>query len=270
MHTVTDQPAILPPDQQRIRAKCYHATGTFNPFPKEALEHSIPARFEEMVRLYPDRLAVKTRDKAITYTELNQQANRIAHAILTFCGQDEEPVALLLQDGIALVTALLGALKAGKLFVAFDPSFPATRLAVILHNTQARLLVTDSMQLPVAQKLAHHASTLLDIDALQYIYSTENPGLPLAPNRLAYIVYTSGSTGEPTGVLYNHQSVLHLVNRLTNAYHICTDRSTSASAVVELCGSSTDCVLLAAQWGGCFSVRFKGGRSWQTRCLAVA
>lgn len=223
MHTATDQPAILPPDQQRIRAKCYHPTGTFNPFPKEALEHSIPARFEEMVRLYPDRLAVKTRDKAITYTELNQQANRIAHAILTFCGQDEEPVALLLQDGIAVVTALLGALKAGKLFVAFDPSFPATRLAVILHNTGARLLVTDSMHLPVAHRLAHQASTLLDIDALQYIYSTENPGLSLAPNRLAYIVYTSGSTGEPTGVLYNHQSVLHLVKRLTNVYHICAD-----------------------------------------------
>ena len=223
MHTVTDQPAILPPDQQRIRAKCYHSTGTFNPFPKEALEHSIPARFEEMVRLYPDRLAVKTSDKAITYIQLNQQANRIAQAILTLCEQDEEPVALLLQDGIAAVTALLGALKAGKFFVAFDPSFPATRLAVILHNTRAHLLVTDSKHLPVAQKLAHHASTLLDIDSLQDIYSTENPRLSLAPNRLAYIVYTSGSTGEPTGVLYNHQSVLHLVKRLTNAYHISAD-----------------------------------------------
>jgi non-ribosomal peptide synthetase component F len=75
----------------------------------------------------------------------------------------------------------------------------------------------------VAHKLTHHASTLLDIDALHYTYSTENPGLSLAPNRLAYIVYTSGSTGEPTGVLYNHQSVLHLVKRLTNAYHICAD-----------------------------------------------
>jgi len=223
MHTFTDDLATLPPDQQRVRAKCYHPTGTFHPFPKEALEHSIPARFEEMVRLYPDRLAVKTRHKAITYTELNQQANRIAHAMLTFCGQDEEPVALLLQEGIAVVTALLGALKAGKLFVALDPLFPATRLAVILHNAQARLLLTDSTHLPVAHKLAHQASTLLDIDALPYIYSTENPGLSLAPNRLAYIVYTSGSTGEPTGVLYNHQSVLHLVKRLTNAYHICSD-----------------------------------------------
>ena len=223
MHTFTDDLATLPPDQQRVRAKCYHPTGIFNPFPKEALEHSIPARFEAMARLYPDRLAVKTRHKAITYAELNQQANRIAHAILTVYGQDEEPVALLLQEGIAVATALLGALKAGKLFVALDPSFPATRLAVILHNAQARLLVTDSIHLPLAHKLAHQASNLLDIDALQYIYSTENPGLSLAPNRLAYIVYTSGSTGEPTGVLYNHQSVLHLVKRLTNVYHICAD-----------------------------------------------
>ncbi|MBI2230444.1 MAG: non-ribosomal peptide synthetase [Deltaproteobacteria bacterium] len=223
MHTFTDDLATLPPDQQRVRAKCYHPTGIFNPFPKEALEHSIPARFEAMAQLYPDRLAVKTRHKAITYMELNQQANRIAHAILTVYGQDEEPVALLLQEGIAVATALLGSLKAGKLFVALDPSFPATRLAVILHNARARLLVTDSIHLPLAHKLAHHGSTLLDIDALQYIYTTENPGLSLPPNRLAYIVYTSGSTGEPTGVLYNHQSVLHLVKRLTNVYHICAD-----------------------------------------------
>ncbi len=213
----------LPPEQQAIRARCFHPTGRFIEFKKEEIEQSIPDRFEQMVRMYPDRLAVKTRHNAITYTELNQQANRIAHAILTFCGQDEEPVALLLQEGIAVVAALLGVLKAGKLFVALDPSFPATRLAVILHNAQARLLVTDSIHLPVAHKLNHQASTLLDIDALQYIYSTENTGLSLTPNRLAYVVYTSGSTGEPTGVLYNHQSVLHLVKRLTNTYHICSD-----------------------------------------------
>ncbi|MBI2180663.1 MAG: AMP-binding protein [Deltaproteobacteria bacterium] len=295
MHTFTDDLATLPPDQQRVRAKCYHPTGTFHPFPKEALEHSIPARFEEMVQLYPDRLAVKTRHNAITYMELNQQANRIAHAILTVYGQDEEPVALLLQEGIAVATALLGSLKAGKLFVALDPSFPATRLAVILHNARARLLVTDSIHLPLAHKLAHHGSTLLDIDALQYIYTTENPGLSLPPNRLAYIVYTSGSTGEPTGVLWTISGTkppclyrLYLrINRGTDRRavqpsecapscqetdecvpHLC-GRSTCAPAVVELRPGSTVCVLLAAQWGGCYSVRSKRGGSWQTRSLAV-
>ena len=89
MPTDTDHWATLPPEQQRIRNKCFHPTGTFIPFPREAIEQSIPERFEQMVRLYPERLGVQDKSQTLTYDELNKSANRIAHAILEQCGEGE-------------------------------------------------------------------------------------------------------------------------------------------------------------------------------------
>ena len=70
-------PPQLPPEQEAIRAKCFHPTGTFVEFPKEEIERAVPERFEQIVRLYPERLAVKTDKNAFTYDELNKTANRM-------------------------------------------------------------------------------------------------------------------------------------------------------------------------------------------------
>ena len=74
--------ANLPPEQQAIRAKCFHPTGAFVEFKKEEVEQSVPECFKQQVARYPDRVAVKTKADALTYAELNQAANRVAHAIL--------------------------------------------------------------------------------------------------------------------------------------------------------------------------------------------
>ena len=85
---------------------------------------SLPERFEQIAQMYPNRIAVKTRTGGITYSALNRTANRIGRAVLERIGSDSEPVALLLEKGIDLIAALIGVLKAGKFFVAIDPSFP--------------------------------------------------------------------------------------------------------------------------------------------------
>ena len=74
-------PPGIPPEQQAIRAKCFHPTGTFIEFNKEEIEQSIPERFEKIVRMYPDRLAVKSEKHSLTYDQLNKAANRIAQKI---------------------------------------------------------------------------------------------------------------------------------------------------------------------------------------------
>ena len=89
----------LPPEQQAIRDRCFHPSGRFVEFPIEDVERSIPERFERIVRQYPDRIAVKTRDHQFTYDELNKRANRLAHYILTRRGPAQEPVALFLDIG---------------------------------------------------------------------------------------------------------------------------------------------------------------------------
>ena len=89
----------LPPEQEAIRAKCFHPTGAFVEFTKDETEQSIPERFEKIVRLHPQRLALKLGDEALSYEALNRAANQIAHAILAKRGKQDEPVALLLGDG---------------------------------------------------------------------------------------------------------------------------------------------------------------------------
>src|SRR5262249_54351190 len=90
----------LPPEQRAIRAKCFHPSGTFVEFPIAEIEQSISDRFEKIVRLYPERLAVKMGDRALTYVELNRAANRIARAILNSQGLRQEPVMVLFEQGI--------------------------------------------------------------------------------------------------------------------------------------------------------------------------
>ena len=210
----------LPPEQGAIRAKCFHPNGTFIEFKKEEIEQSIPGRFEKIVRQYPERLAVKTKDRSLTYGELNQAANRIAHAILAKRGQGSEPIALLLENDASMIAAILGVLKAGKIYVPMDPSLPRARIAHMLEDSQAALLLTDRKNLVSARELAQDESLLMNIDESDAGISTENPALSISPDHLAYIVYTSGSTGQPKGVLQNHRNGLHEAMLYANGLHI--------------------------------------------------
>jgi non-ribosomal peptide synthetase component F len=120
MSDFTEPMTTLPPEQQAIRDKCFHPSGTFEEFPKDQIEQSIPERFEQQVRKYPDWIAVKTRTRELTYDALNRMANRVARTILDSRGVGQEPVALLLEDDAPMITSFLGALKSGKLYVPLD------------------------------------------------------------------------------------------------------------------------------------------------------
>jgi amino acid adenylation domain-containing protein len=200
-----------------------HPTGTFSAFSPEALEQSIPDRFEQQVARHPERRAVKTGNLALTYAGLNQMANRMARAILARCGEGAEPVALLLEQGAPVIAALLGVLKTGKFYVPLDPRYPPARLSSMLEDSQARLIITDAQHLPVADAVGGHGLQVLSLDELDAGLSGENLGLTLWPHTLAYLLYTSGSTGVPKGVLHNHRNVLHMVKNACNGFHLCAE-----------------------------------------------
>jgi amino acid adenylation domain-containing protein len=245
-------PADIPEEQQRIRARCVHPAGTFVGFGADELEQSIPARFERQVRRYPERLAVKTRSHRLSYAELNRAANRVARAILTRRGEGNEPVAVLLDQGAAAAAAMLGVLKAGKIYVPLDPAFPAARLAYMLGDSGAELVLTSADHLTLAEASGARGGRALDVDALidwrgepkasrakhgnavetsaarsrptlDEDHAVGDLGAPISPDALAYIVYTSGSTGQPKGIVQNHRNVLHKVMTPTNDFHICPD-----------------------------------------------
>ena len=133
-------------------------TNEFEPFRLEEIEQSVPARFEQQVRRYPDRLAVHSRDHRFTYAGLNDAANRIAHAILEQRGDAEEPVAMLLDQGAWTIAAILGVLKAGKTYVPLDPQFPRARLAYMVEDAQAAVIVTNSRHLALSEELVTRGS----------------------------------------------------------------------------------------------------------------
>lgn len=217
----------LPAKQQAIKAKCFHPSGTFVEFKEEEIEQSIPARFEQQVAKYPGRIAVKTRNYAFTYDELNRAANRVARAILAERGEGEEPIALLFEHDVPMIAAILGVWKAGKFYVSLDPSLPHARISYVLDDSQTNLILTDNKNFSLAKELAQNRLLLLNIERLEAALSDGNLGLSVSPNCLAYLLYTSGSTGQPKGVVNNHRNVLHNILIRTNTIHICAqDRLT--------------------------------------------
>jgi amino acid adenylation domain-containing protein len=200
---------IPPPEEEAIQANGVHTLREIDEFPIEDVETSIPERFEKIVRLYPNQIAVKSDSDAVTYVELNAMANRLAHAIIAERGDRLEPIGMLLEKGVEQIAAMLGILKAGKFFILLDPSFPTDRLSLVLEDSQASLLLVDQRTLSLVQQDTPVRCKLMRIDTLAHSIPDEDPKIPISSHALASIVYTSGSTGRPKGVMRQHRALLH-------------------------------------------------------------
>jgi amino acid adenylation domain-containing protein len=207
---------------EHVRAKCYHGNGTFVEFSRDEIEQSIPERFEKTVRQFPERTAVENTRHHLTYRELNQGANRIAHAVLSKCGGGNRSVAVIMEHDAPVIGAILGALKAGKSYVPLDPSLPRERSKFILDDAQAECIITSAKNLALAKSLAKSPGLLLNVDEIKD-FPDENPSACAQPDDLSWVIYTSGSTGKPKGVMQTHRNVLHFMMNYTNGLHICAE-----------------------------------------------
>ncbi len=215
--------AAFPASQRALWAKAGHCRETFVPFQKVEIEQSIPERFEQQLKRHPDRLAVKAGCHAMSYAELNRMANRVANAILARPGGRAEAVALLLPQGAKMVAAILGVWKTGRCSVPIDLSDPPARVALMLKDAQAGLVITNTKGSSVARTLGRNERNVIDIADLDAGLSDENPCVAVSPDTLAYLIYTSGSTGQPKGVIQNHRNALHVTMNYTNLLRICPE-----------------------------------------------
>ncbi len=221
----------LPLEQAAIRAKCFHPSGTFVEFPAEDVETSIPARFEKIVRRYPDHIAIETDHERISYSQLNALANQLAHKLIERSAPSNEPIGLLLEKGIRQIAAMIAVIKAGHFFVILEPSLPENRMRMILDDCSTHFVIADSRNMEAATRLMAESARVLAFDTTVKDFSGENPNLAISPDDIALLAYTSGSTGRPKAVVNTHKVFLHSIMLRTNVFGCCaSDRVSNLSS----------------------------------------
>ncbi|MFI0999381.1 amino acid adenylation domain-containing protein, partial [Streptomyces galbus] len=170
---------------------------------------TLPELFEARVAAGPDAVAVVWDGGSLSYGEVNERANRLAHELVGRGVGPEDVVALVLPRGAELVVAVLAVLKAGGAYLPVDPAYPAARVAYMVADAGPVLVVTTSGHRGVVGAVSGAPVVLLDrLDVRGR--SGDNPVTALAPGHPAYVIYTSGSTGRPKGVVVAHRNVARL------------------------------------------------------------
>ncbi|MDB6372144.1 non-ribosomal peptide synthetase, partial [Photorhabdus bodei] len=201
---------ILPEAEHTLLLKTWNATETAYP---EAL--CIHQLFEQQVEKTPDAIALVYEEQTLSYDELNARANRLARQLSEQGVCPGDHVALLLARSVELVMAQLAILKAGAVYVPIDPNVPDERKNWLISDCAAKLLLTDT-RVDIPADLAVPLFCLSDETDTDNEEDRLNLDLPRSSTELAYIMYTSGSTGIPKGVLVPHRAVVRLV--INNGY----------------------------------------------------
>jgi amino acid adenylation domain-containing protein len=166
--------------------------------------------FERRAAAAPDSVAVSYEGQSLSYGELNERANRLAHRLIELGAGPETLVALFLEPSLELPAAILAVLKSGAAYLPLDPEHPRERLDFVLADAGAGVIVTNRELLERLGEIDATAVCLdadrAEIDAL----SSSNPTTAVTPENLAYVIYTSGSTGRPKGVQVEHRQVARL------------------------------------------------------------
>lgn len=184
-----------------------------------AVTQTLTARFTEAAAKGPNAIAVTCDGSTLTYAELDQRSNQLAHHLKNLGVTPDTLVGLHLERSLDLLVSIVGILKAGAAYLPLDPSYPADRLKFILEDAQSPILVT---QKSLSEKLPLMAAKIICVDTDRAAISAK-PSDALSqiatPDNIAYVIYTSGSTGKPKGVQVTHRNVMRLFCATDETYH---------------------------------------------------
>jgi amino acid adenylation domain-containing protein len=203
-----DRLALMPESERRRVVEEWNATDA--PYPSDSCVHQI---FEAHVARTPDAMAVICEQSYVTYTELNGQANRLAHYLRSLGVGPDVRVGICVERGVDMVVGMLGVLKAGGAYVPLDPNYPAERLAYMLADSAPAAVLT---QATLRDRIQCEGVPVLELDA-QPLAWADRPATNPAPGaltaaHLTCVIYTSGSTGRPKGVMFAHRGLCNLVS----------------------------------------------------------
>ncbi|NWA41244.1 amino acid adenylation domain-containing protein [Pseudomonas reactans] len=189
---------LVDDEQRRLLQDWNHSAAAFEDLV------GVQGLFEAQVQQRPDAVALCLDDQSISYAELNRQANRLAHHLISLGIGPEVLVGVAVERSFDMVVSLLAVLKAGGAYVPLDPQYPRERLLHMLEDSGVRLVLT---QAHVPMPLPEGMATLDLADARLALCPERDPKVVVSPQNLAYVIYTSGSTGKPKGVAINHAAL---------------------------------------------------------------
>ncbi len=181
---------------------------TASGYPRAATVHEL---FAQQAARAPGAVALELAGETMTYGELDRRANQLAHHLIRRGVGPEVPVGIAVERSFEMVVGILGILKAGGAYVPLDPGYPKPRLAFMLDDTRAPVVLTQER---LVADLPEHQATVVCLDAGWPAIAAESgqpPRVEVTADHLAYVIYTSGSTGRPKGAAIVHRSVVRLV-----------------------------------------------------------
>ena len=190
-------------------------------YPQDRLTYQI---FETQAAKTPDALAVVYESQTLTYKELNERANRLAHYLKSLGVGPEKMVGIAVERSLEMIVGLYGILKAGGAYVPIDPTYPPDRIAYMMEDSRVPVLLTQHRLLEKLPSSDAHVVCLdTDWDSLISGQSEENPVCESTLENLAYMIYTSGSTGKPKGAMNTHAGILNRLLWMQDAYQLSPD-----------------------------------------------
>ncbi|MCE3237594.1 MAG: hypothetical protein K0R24_575 [Gammaproteobacteria bacterium] len=208
---------ILPPSE--MKKMTVEWNNTITNYPRDKTVYQL---FEEQVEKTPDQIAVIFGKKQVTYNELNQRANQLAHHLKKQKITIEMPVGIFLERSIDFIVSALAIIKAGGAYVPFDPAYPDDRICYMLRDCNIKMLLSCKKYQTRIKKILPSLQALINLDEDQSLFEkepTHNLEQLTYANHLIYIMYTSGSTGQPKGIEIVHRGVVRLV-KSTNYINI--------------------------------------------------
>ncbi|KAF8951663.1 hypothetical protein BGZ46_003868, partial [Entomortierella lignicola] len=196
---------VMPSDEYHMLIETWNNTTTI--YNDNLCIHQL---FEEQVEVSSDAIAVVYEGQCLSYQELNERANRLAHHLINLGVKPDSLVAICVGRSLSMIVAVIAVLKAGGAYVPLDPTFASERLYGILDDASPSVLLADTAGSDALSSLVSDTINVVDPNTL-LDEPVHNPLVPgLTSRNLAYIIYTSGSTGKPKGVMIEHQAVTNL------------------------------------------------------------
>jgi amino acid adenylation domain-containing protein len=188
-----------------------------NLYPRDVCIHHL---FEAQVKRSPDAVALVCGEVELSYRQLNERANQLAHELMRLGVGPNSLIGICVERSPEMVVALLATLKAGGAYVPLDPTYPPDRLAFMLNDAHATILLTQS---DLVETLPFHGGPRICLDSDWKSIeknSTDNLNTRIDADNLAYVIYTSGSTGQPKGAMITHRGLTNYLNWATEAYAV--------------------------------------------------